>query len=242
MQWPDRLKHPGAWLLARDWTPRLPNAWHCLRQSSGAPKIHGQLYSCPMQRPAGFEFLQGDLGRRLFPPGVRARVRRPPVLLCLFQWRYPKGHKFWCWEIFCETAMTVATEGGYFSEKAQIHHAKMPSQSSFSFRLQQNLHCSLQFWCFHFIVSDPFLQSLFQILVCSKRLFFYMLSYILCCPVKVTSGWSKEMASFIRVSFTTRVMLTASLFMLFGQGQPPKSPLPKKSIVSDQNSGHAIVS
>ena len=87
-------------------------------------------------------------------------------------------------------------------------------------------------------------KSLFQILVCSKRLFFYMLSYILCCPVKVTSGWSKEilMASFIRLSFTTTVMLTASLFVLSGQGQPPKSPLPKKSIMSDQNPGHAIVS
>ena len=36
-----------------------PNVWHCPRQSNEAPRIHGQPYSYPMLRPAGFLFLQG---------------------------------------------------------------------------------------------------------------------------------------------------------------------------------------
>ena len=60
-----RALAPGAWPLAQHVIKPHPNVWHCPRQSSEAPRIHG-LCSYPKQRFVGSQCPHSYCQRTLF--------------------------------------------------------------------------------------------------------------------------------------------------------------------------------
>ena len=88
------LRHPGTELSAERQTRVHPNAWRCPIQSNGAPGIHEQPYSCPMQQPVLSPCLQRCLRHQQFPLWQLVKVRRSTGLLCQIWWKCPKGIEY----------------------------------------------------------------------------------------------------------------------------------------------------